>query len=101
MLHLFGACDASTETGLRLQLRRATAAADGRQLVVDLTDVPFMDATGLDLLIEVQAQTGNRLTIQNPPMSLMRILAALDLTGHFTVVDTRLDDARGTGGQIA
>jgi anti-anti-sigma factor len=101
VLHLFGACEAATETGLRLQLRRAAAAADGRRLVVDLSDVPFMDAAGLAVLIEAQVLTGNRLTIQNPPISLTRILAALDLTGYFTVVDTRLDDARGAGGQIA
>lgn len=101
VLHLFGACEAATETGLRLQLRRAAAAADGRWLVVDLSDVPFVDAAGLGSLIEAQALTGNRLTIQNPPTSLTRILAALDLSGHFTVVHTRFGDERGTGGRIA
>jgi anti-anti-sigma factor len=101
VLHLFGACEAATETGLRMQLRRAAVAAEGRQLVVDLSDVPFMDATGLAALIEAQSLTGDRLTIQNPPWSLSRILVALDLTGHFTVVDTRVSDSRGTGGRIA
>ncbi len=90
VLHLFGACDAATATGLRLQLRRATLAAHGRQLVLDLSDVPFMDAAGLATLIETRGQVGDRLTIRNPPRSLLRILEALNLTGQFTIVDTTL-----------
>lgn len=90
VLRLFGACEVATATGLRMQLRRAAAAAEGRQLVVDLSDVPFMDAAGLAALIEVQSMTGDRLTIQNPPWSLNRILDALDLTGQFTIVDNRI-----------
>ncbi len=66
-----------------MQLRRAGASAEGRQLVVDLTDVPFMDATGLAALIEVQALISGGLTIRNPPWSLTRILVALNLTGLF------------------
>ncbi len=94
VLRLFGACEAATETGLRMQLRRAASAAEGRQLVVDLSDVPFMDAAGLAALMEAQALTGNRLTILNPPWSLSRILDVLNLTGHFTIVDTRISDPR-------
>lgn len=101
VLRLFGACDAATETGLRMQLRRASAAAEGRHLVVDLTDVPFMDAAGLAALIEVRALTRNRLTVQNPPRSLGRILSALNLTGHFDIVDTRMSEAGEVMGQIA
>ncbi len=92
VLRLFGACDAATETGLRMQLRRAVAAAQGRQLVVDLSDVPFMDAAGLAALIEAQDLTGKRITVRNPPWSLSRILDALNLTGQFTIVDTRTKD---------
>ncbi len=94
VLRLFGACEAVTESGLRMQLRRAASAAEDRQLVVDLSDVPYVDAAGLAALIEAQALTGNRLTIRNPPWSLTRILDALDLTGHFTIVDTRIRDPR-------
>lgn len=101
MLRLFGACDASTETGLRMQLRRAAATAAGRHLVVDLSDVPFMDSTGLAALIEVQALSLNGLTIQNPPWSLGRILRALNLTGQFTIVETRMRDAGEFADQIA
>jgi len=101
MLRLFGPCDTTTETGLRMQLRRAAATAEGRQLVVDLSDVPFMDATGLASLIEVQALTSTRLTIRNPPWSLTRILSALNLTGRFRIEDTRLSESRHTGHRIA
>ncbi len=94
VLRLFGACEAATETGLRMQLRRAASAAEGRQLVVDLSDVPFMDAAGLAALMEAQTLTGNRLTIRNPPWSLTRILDALNLTGHLPIVDTRISDPR-------
>ena len=90
VLRLFGACEAATVTGLRMQLRRAATAAEGRQLVVDLSDVPFMDAAGLAALIDVQAITGKRLTIQNPPWSLNRILDALNLTDQFTIVDNKI-----------
>ncbi len=83
VLRLFGPADASTETGLRLQLRRAARSANGRQLIVDLSDVPFVDAAGLAALIEAQALTGNRLTIHNPPRSLTRILEALSAQGQF------------------
>ena len=100
MLRLFGACDVTTEAGLRLQLRRAAATAGGRQLVVDLSDVPFMDATGVAALIEVQTLTSTRLTIRNPPWSLTRILTALNLTGRFTIEDGRLSES-DSGHQIA
>ncbi len=86
VLSLFGPGDFATVTGLRMQLRRAAAAAQGRELIVDLSDVPFMDAAGLDSLIEARALTLDRLTIRNPPMSLRRILEALGLTGQFTIV---------------
>jgi anti-anti-sigma factor len=101
VLSLFGPCDATTEVGLRMQTRRAAGAAQGRQLVVDLSDVPFMDAAGLAALIEAQALIGNGLTIQNPPWSLRRILVALNLTGRFSIVDTRHNDSRHGTGQIA
>ncbi|MDQ2710257.1 MAG: STAS domain-containing protein [Actinomycetota bacterium] len=99
VLHLFGACDAATATGLRLQLRRASLSTHGRQLVLDLSDVPFMDAAGLASLIETQGQVGDRLTIRNPPKSLLRILKALNLTGQFTIEDTTLADQGGSEGQ--
>jgi anti-anti-sigma factor len=101
VLRLFGACDATTQTGLRMQLRRAGASAEGRQLVVDLTDVPFMDATGLASLIEVQALISSGLTIRNPPWSLTRILVALNLTGLFNIEETRLSESRLTGHKTA
>ncbi len=101
VLRLFGACDVTTETGLRMQLRRAAAAAGGRHLVVDLSDVPFMDAVGFSALVEVRALTRNRLTVQNPPWSLGCILGALNLTGQFTIVETRMSDAGEISDQIA
>jgi anti-anti-sigma factor len=101
VLRLFGACDAATQTGFLLQLRRAAAAAQGRHLVVDLSDVPFMDAAGLAALIEVRALTRNRLTVQNPPWSLGRILSALNLTGQFALLDTRMSEAGEMTNQIA
>jgi anti-anti-sigma factor len=101
VLRLFGPCDAVTQTGLLMQLRRAAAAAQGRHLVVDLSDVPFMDAAGLAALIEVRALTRNRLTVQNPPWSLRRILSALNLTGQFTLVDRRMSEAGEMTDQIA
>jgi anti-anti-sigma regulatory factor len=60
-----------------------------------------MDATGLASLIEVQALTGTRLTIRNPPWSLTRILIALNLTTRFSIEETRLSESRHTGHQIA
>jgi len=92
VLRLFGAGDFATVTGLRMQLRRAAAATQGRELVVDLSDVPFMDAAGLGSLIEARALAEDRLTIRNPPRSLRRILDALGLTGQFTIVDSTAAD---------
>ena len=72
-------------------LRRALAAAAGGQavdLVVDLSGVTFVDASGLAVLLQAaQAlrSSGGELRLMSPSRMLRRVLALLDLEGRLPV----------------
>lgn len=92
VLALRGEVDAGTVS----RLRRAVAAeveAGARQLVVDLTDVGFMDSTALAALLGLQNDMrldhGGDLRLCGPPPQLRQVLALTRLEDVFAIFPHR------------
>ena len=80
------------------QVRRALtdACADSpNRIVVDLSDVEFIDSTALGVLIEARTQLDNRraFLLAAPGLETKRALEISGLDRHFTVHES-LDNAR-------
>ena len=80
-------------------VREALVGAAGRtpeRLVVDLSDVSFVDSTLLGVLVETRAQVENRraFLLAAPGMEVRRALEVSGLHRHFEVHDT-VDSALG------
>jgi anti-sigma B factor antagonist len=79
-LKLAGELDLVTADLARDAIRRAQA--DGRTVICDLSDVRFVDVSGLRVLLDATANarlTGRRLTIANCPPIVPRMLKLLGL----------------------
>jgi anti-sigma B factor antagonist len=83
---LFGEIDLATVEQLVLAIRRAEETDVGR-IVLDLSELSFLDSTGLSALLEANArsrQNGNRLTfIPSKHEAVTRVLALTDTTEIF------------------
>jgi anti-anti-sigma factor len=83
------ALDAQTAERLRGLLAEALELRPG-QLVVDLTDCPFLDATALSVLLDAHREawhTGGRLTLRSPSPRLRRLLELAHAHGVFDITD--------------
>lgn len=71
-----GEVDLATARPVDDALRRAEAT-DARSIVLDLSQLDFMDATGVALLMKASTRSrsdSNRLTVIRPPRNVMRVL---------------------------
>ena len=92
MLCAHGELDLATAPALRRALASATGGpavgAEPVHLVVDLSGVTFVDATGLAALLqaaETVRASGGELHLASPPRMLRRMLGLLDLEGRLPV----------------
>jgi anti-anti-sigma factor len=86
-----GEVDLSSSDVLRVRLFNVLSALRPRHLEIDLAGVPFMDCSGLTVLVvlgQAAARTGCQLRITNPQPIVRRVL---DLTGLLDVLTTGLD----------
>ncbi|WP_180357827.1 STAS domain-containing protein [Streptomyces sp. NP160] len=97
VLHLVGDLDLQAAPELRGWSSRLLAQAHGgpapaAAVVVDLTEVPFVDSTGvgalLSVLRDVRARGGD-LVLAGPNHELQHLLASLGLPAVLQVFDTR------------
>jgi anti-sigma B factor antagonist len=75
----------------------AGLADDAEIVVLDLTEVSFIDSSGLNALLSAQAQDGNRLRVIPSP-ALLQLLEITGLHEHLPIIDARSD--RETGGPM-
>ena len=86
-LDVVGEVDVVSVSHLRWRLHHAAIAADGHELLVDLSAVTFMDSAGLRLLLEVHQVLGPRLRLHALPWCVVRLLRLTGLLATFSIVD--------------
>jgi len=92
VLHLAGELDLYNAAEVREALSDAVAAAPTR-IVIDMTEVEFVDSTALGVLIEARSQPGRpTLLLAAPQHETRRTLQVSGLDRHLPVHDS-VDDA--------
>jgi anti-sigma B factor antagonist len=85
VLSLAGELDLADAPALREALRRAVERAPKR-LVVDLTEVTFVDSTVLGALVEARSKLGgDAFALAAPGLEVRRALEVSGLDRHFTI----------------
>jgi anti-sigma B factor antagonist len=89
VVRLAGELDLYNADAVRQALFQAASDAPGR-LVVDLSEVEFIDSTALGVLIEARTKLENRkaFLLAAPGLETRRALQISGLDRHFTVHDT-------------
>lgn len=87
--------DIDLDTALRFSegLRSASSAGDG-PVVVDLCEVPFMDSTGLHLLLNLLhrlTRQGRRMAVACSPSGVQRLFELTHLDAAFDLHGSRAD----------
>ena len=83
-----GEVDASTARQLAAALESEITSAPGSTVTVDLSDVSFLDSTGLGALVSAKkaaSATGGDVALRGVPTRIMRILEITSLTQVFTI----------------
>ena len=100
---LAGSLDIATSPSLRAALMEAAERPE-HAIVVDLTNLEFLDSTGLGALIGAHKRAGERggivrlVTHEGQILRLLRITGLLDVLHVYASVDAALaDDARLVG----
>lgn len=86
-LRLLGELDMSTAAQLRDELTRV-ASGGGRHVTIDLSDLVFIDSTGLSVLItglKRLRQGGGDLALRSPNPGTRRVLEITGLTEVFAI----------------
>ncbi|HVR45767.1 MAG TPA: STAS domain-containing protein [Candidatus Binatia bacterium] len=101
VFRLRGSLDLATAPTVRAALNDATDN-DSHHIIVDLTQLEFLDSTGLGVLIGAHRRTAEhggslRLVVHDGPIS--RLLHITGLIGVFAVYHS-LDDARANRGRL-
>ena len=87
VLSLAGELDLANVPALQEALRRAVERSPKR-LVVDLTDVTFVDSTVLGALVEARSRIGgDAFALAAPGLEVRRALEVSGLDRHFAVFD--------------
>jgi anti-sigma B factor antagonist len=101
VFELSGSLDIATSPTVRASLLEASARGDHR-LIVDLTNVEFLDSTGLGALIGAQRRArefGGELRLVVKEGQIVRLLRITGLLKIFAVYPT-LDDAVREGARV-
>ncbi len=89
ILLLRGELDLGSAPVLEQALREAE---DGRgRLVVDLSELSFIDSTGIHLLLKAHLRTDGRLSLRPGPPEVQRVLAVTKVADRFHFEDDQLD----------
>ncbi len=82
-----GEVDVSNADELRSALDAALADAAG-ELTVDLSEVPYLDSTGIGVLVGAAhraSDAGKKLVVANPQKNVARVLGLLGVAGDLNI----------------
>ena len=99
---LRGELDLTGADELRARLRTVCEEYEGR-VILDLSELTFIDSTGLSILVEYHQKTraaGGRLALVAPRPAVVRVLGITGLGEHLKVCD-HLDEAVPERGEEA
>lgn len=82
---LTGELDLLTADDVRRRLQDACTGVDGRELVVDLSAVTFIDCSSLTPLMQARARLGARLRLRGCSAPVRRLLRLTGLLEAFTL----------------
>ena len=87
IVELSGDVDIASADQVHDVLDRAIASGRTGEVVVDLSQVSFMDCRGLDVLVSAHSVIGDRLILQAPSRQVRRLLDLTELRETFVVTD--------------
>jgi anti-sigma B factor antagonist len=94
VVRLAGELDLYNADDVRIALQQAVAS-DPQKIVVDMSDVEFVDSTALGVLIEARSKLGRSdLLLASPQLETRRTLQVSGLDRHLPVHES-VDDALG------
>jgi anti-sigma B factor antagonist len=88
VVHVHGELDAATAPSLRLELQELIDRHGPVRVTLDLTDVTFLDSTGLSVLLggtRRAREEGGDLIMLNPGRGLTRVFQLAGLADLFTI----------------
>lgn len=91
LIRIAGEIDLSTSDRLDTDLEHLMTANDGREIVLDLSGVDFLDSTGLRMLWTARQRAqaaGSRLVLAAPSEPVMRVLRVTKLDKVFQIADS-------------
>jgi anti-anti-sigma factor len=94
VLNLSGELDLGTVPPLRDASQAATGSGDHRHLIFDLTDLEFMDSTGLHEIVKAHhamLAAGGLVTVVCSSRNLLRVFELTGLVGVLTIVHDRAE----------
>lgn len=95
-LAVTGEVDMSTAAALEAAVDAAVRASDGA-FAIDLTDVAFLDSSGINVLMRARSALGRQdraVVLICPPGPVLRVLRAVGIDGLFTMFDSPAAAAR-------
>lgn len=103
---VFVAGEVDMATAADLNSAAVTALREhGPHLVLDLTQLSFMDSTGLKVLLALQQRVplgGGRLVLVNPPRATIRVLTVTGVDRTFVIRESiEAAAAACTGGEVS
>lgn len=88
IIRLSGELDLATIDVLRREAAGQLAAGDVRELVLDLTELNFLDSSGLGALLQIRGEAmsgGATFTVANVPAAPARVIAIAGLNSTFGI----------------
>lgn len=86
-----GEVDVSNASELRDALDACLAEEPARELVADLSGVPYIDSTGIGVLVGVAhraVEGGGRLVVARPQRNVMRVFGMLGVSGDLNIQES-------------
>lgn len=91
VISVSGEVDVSNAAELRAALDAGLSGASGHEVVVDLSDVPYIDSTGIGVLVGAAhraAESGARLVVARPQRNVLRVLGMLGVGADLNIQES-------------